>query len=283
MKIKLILSFVLLSHCLYSQQTWSLRSENGDTIRFAKVIVLNSQNWTSSDHNGQFSMDLSEIGNDQFFNVSATGFIDTTFSYNDLKSSTTLYLQPQIFEMEEFVVTSKISKPYSVGDRELPLERSNKPSSDRSYTARYASFIQFKGNKTRLLSRLSFFLSENGDKDVEFVLRVMVSDEIGKPKEGRTYDPSQFRDINKDPMVFSTNSYGWSEIDLEDKEIAVQGKYNGAFLIFDVLQPINNMVIPFQDESNEKQYAGFYQPGGRIGIFDKKKDHFAVVVDYLME
>lgn len=225
MKIKLTLSFVLLCHCLYSQQTWNLRSEEGDTIRFAKVMVLNNQNWTSSDQNGRFSLDMLKFGKDHLFNVSATGFVDTNFSYNDLKTSSTIYMKPQIFDMEEFVVASKILKPHSVGARELPIERSNKPSSNRNYITRYASYIQFKGNKTKLLSKLSFFLSENGDKDVEFVLRVMVSDEIGKPKEGRTYDPSQFRDINRDPMVFSTNRYGWSEIDLEGKEIAIPGKY----------------------------------------------------------
>jgi hypothetical protein len=292
MKIRLLFPLLLLGPSLFGQQTWNLLSEEGDTVRFAKIIVLNSSYWTSSDQNGQFSMDLSEIGEDQFFNVSATGFFEMTFSYKDLEKASTLYLKPQLFDLEEFVLTSKRLKFNRVGDKDLPLENKSEKSptqnKQRNDVMRYASYFQLKGNKPKVISKISFYLSENGDKELEFVLRVLVSDEVDKPKEGIIYKVGQFRDIYKEPKVFSTSDYGWTEIDLEDKEITVPGQYKGAFLIFDVIKPKNSdrgqhMVIPFQDGSSEKQYAGFYLPSGIMGIYNKNRDHFAVVLDYLTE
>lgn len=289
MRFKIFLFLLSISPCLYGQQAWQLMSTEGDPVSFAKITVLNSEDWFSSDQNGKFSLNLTQYGKNEIFNISATGYLEGTFSWNDLKKDTVLYLNTQYFDLEEVVVLSNSLKSYTIGNRSLPISISrNKREKRKAGIMRYASFFEMKGNETKLLSGLSLYLSENGDKNIEFTLRVMVSDKVRNLKKGKIYQVAEFQDLYNKPLLCRLENYGWTKIDLEDKEIVIPGRYKAIFLIFDLVKPKNkktelSMVIPFQRESNENQYPGFYFPGGAIGIFDTKKEHFAVVLNYLSE
>src|SRR5690606_26161590 len=276
---------------LLGQETWILKSaEDNGPIPYAKITEFESQLWTSSDLWGKFKLDLSTFPDHARFNISVMGHADTTVSVGMLRKNTVLLLRPSYVELAEYLVKSKRLEKHNIGDFDLPLSLSKKEGqkADPRTTNRYAVYVDFPGKKKRILPRLHFYLTDRGDPDVKFTLRVLVSNEIKKPKEGRIYSIRQFKDIKSWPhSLYESEGYGWTAIDLSQNEIIIPGKYKGAFLIFDVVdegrESQKSMVIPFQDKSRENLHAGFYQTSGILGIYDWNSDHFAVVLEYLTE
>lgn len=287
-----LLFFVLIGlEPLFGQDTWLLKSaEDNLPVPYAKITEVNSQQWTSSNSQGEFQLDIFMHPDHAMFAISAMGYADTLVSLDLLKKSQAVSLTPRFVEMEEHLVVSNALKKQVIGDPELPLSLSNSEGRKQNPTAthRYAVYVEFPGNGAKILAKLRFYLTEQGDPDPSITFRVLVSDKIKKPKEGRIYRISQFKDIkSQSQSLYEPQGYGWSEIDLSQDEIIVPERYKGAFLIFDVVDigggPPKTMVIPFQDKSTEKIYAGFYQTSGILGIFNKNRDHFAVVLEYLTE
>lgn len=285
------LAILLMGLTSYAQDTWLLKSaEENFPVPYAKVTEIRSQQWTSSDNKGEFNLDVTLFPDDARFSISAMGYADTVVSLEMLKSSKLLLLKPHFVEMEEHVVLSKALKKHVVGNRDLPLSLSNaggrKHNPNTSH--RYAVYVDLLGKGAKILSSLSFYLAEGGDPDPRFTVRVLVSDEVKTPKKGQIYRISQFKDIKvRAPSLHEAEGYGWSTIDLSTEEIVIPDKYKGAFLIFDVMDEgegtQKSMVIPFQDQSREKLNAGFYQTSGVLGVYNKNRDHFAVVLEYLTE
>jgi hypothetical protein len=274
-----------------AQDNWFLKSAEEDApVPYAKVTEIRSQQWTSSDNKGEFNLDVTLFPNDARFSISAMGYADTIVSLEVLKSSKQLLLKPHFVELEEHVVLSEALKRQVVGDYDLPLSLSKSGSRkhDPNTSHRYAVYVDLSGKGAKILSSLSFYLAEGGDPDPRFTVRVLVSDEVKTPKKGQIYRISQFKDIKvRSHSLHEAKGYGWSTIDLSTDEIVIPDKYKGAFLIFDVMDEgegtQKSMVIPFQDQSREKLNAGFYQTSGVLGIYNKNRDHFAVVLEYLTE
>lgn len=254
------------------------------------MTEIRSQQWTSSDNKGEFSLDATSFPGDARFSISAMGYADTIVSLEMLKGSKLLLLKPHFVDMEEHVVLSKALKRHVVGDHDLPLSLSKAEGRkhDLNTSHRYAVYVELSGKGAKILFSLSFYLAEGGDPDPRFTVRVLVSDEEKTPKRGHIYRISQFKDIKvRSHSLHEAKGYGWSTIDLSTDEIVIPDKYKGAFLIFDVMDEgegtQKSMVIPFQDQSREKLNAGFYQTSGVLGIYNKNRDHFAVVLEYLTE
>lgn len=286
--------FVILFACpnfLFGQQAWILRSaDDNGSIPYAKITELNSQQWVSSDPNGEFRLDLSLFPNTAKFNISAMGYADTLISLDLLKKSKAILMEPRFVEMQEYLVASTKLKKHVIGDFDLPLSLATHTTQKRnaSTTHRYAVYFEFPDKNTRILSRISLYLSELGDPDPKMTVRVLVSDEIRKPKEGNIYKSSSFRDIRgKANSLYEGKGFGWTQLDLSGDEFIIPGKYKGVFVVFDVVnhgeEPYKSLVIPFQNQSNEKIHAAFYNTGGSIGTLNKRNDHFAVVLEYLTE
>ena len=274
-----------------AQDNWFLKSAEEDVpVPYAKVTEIRSQQWTSSDNKGEFNLDVTLFPNDARFSISAMGYADTIVSLEMLKSSKLLLLKPQFVALEEHVVLSKALKRHVVGDHDLPLSLSKAGSRKRdpNTSHRYAVYVEFSGKGAKILSSLSFYLTEGGDPDPRFTVRVLVSDEVKTPKRGQIYRIHQFKDIKaRSQSLHEANGFGWTTIDLSTDEIVIPDRYKGAFLIFDVMDEGEGtqkaMVIPFQDQSREKLNAGFYQTSGVLGVYNKNRDHFAVVLKYLTE
>lgn len=279
------------SEPLFGQETWVLKSVDENVpVPYAKVTELNSRQWTSSNPEGEFHLDTSLFSDDAKFSISAMGYADTIVSPDLMTKSRVLFLKPRFVEMEEHLVVSKALKKHVIGDFDLPLSLSKAEGRMRNpiTTNRYAVYFEFPGKKTKILSRISFYLTDLGDSDPKMTVRVLVSDEIKKPKEGDIHAISQFKDIRgKSHSLYEANGYGWAELDLSGDEIIIPEKYRGAFIVFDVInegeEPHKTMVIPFQNQSSEKIFAAFYNTGGSIGILNKRKDHFAVVLEYFTD
>lgn len=282
---------LLIGSTSYAQDTWLLKSaEENIPVTYAKVMEIRSQKWTSSDNKGEFNLDVTLFPDDARFSISAMGYADTVVSLEMLKSSKQLLLKPHFVEMEEHVVLSKALKRHVVGDHDLPLSLSKAGSrkQDPNTSHRYAVYADLSGKGAKILSSLSFYLAEGGDPDPRFTVRVLVSDVIKTPKKGQIYRINQFKDIKAHSLsLHEAEGYGWSTIDLSTDEIVIPDRYKGAFLIFDVMDEgegaQKSMVIPFQDQSRERLNAGFYQTSGVLGIYNKNRDHFAVVLEYLPE
>lgn len=287
----LLIILIIGSIPLFGQETWVLKSADENVpVPYAKVTELNSQQWTSSNQQGEFYLDISLFPDDAKFSISAIGYADTLMPVGLLKKSRSLLLRPRFVEMEEHLVVSKTLKKHVVGDFDLPLSLSKAEGRKRNpiTTNRYAVYFEFPGKKTKILSRISFYLTDLGDPDPKMTVRVLVSDDIKKPKEGDIHSISQFKDIRgQSHSLYEANGYGWTELDLSGDEIIIPEKYKGAFIVFDVVnegqEPHKTMVIPFQNQSNEKIFAAFYNTGGSIGILNKRKDHFAVILEYFTE
>lgn len=285
------LAILLVGSTSYAQNIWLLKSaEENVSVPYAKVMELRSQRWTSSDNKGEFNLDVTLFPDDARFSISAMGYADTVVSLEMLKSSKLLLLKPHFVELEEHVVLSKALKRHVVGDHDLPLSLSKGGSRkhDPNTSHRYAVYVEFSGKGAKILSSLSFYLTEGGDPDPRFTVRVLVSDEVKTPKRGQIYRIHQFKDIKvRSQSLHKAEGYGWSTIDLTTDEIVIPDRYKGAFLIFDVMDEGEGtqkaMVIPFQDQSREKLNAGFYQTSGVLGVYNKNRDHFAVVLKYLTE
>ncbi|WP_339922271.1 hypothetical protein [uncultured Cyclobacterium sp.] len=285
------LAFFILPKMLQGQDTWLLKSaENNVPIPYAKVTEVNSLQWTSSNSQGEFQLDSSLFTDGATFSISAMGYGDTLVSLDRIKKSKLVLLRSRYVEMEEHLVVSKLLKKQEIGHLDLPFSFSKSEGRRQApiTTNRYAVYVEFPRKGTKLLSKLSYYLSELGDPNPTITLRVLVSDEIKKPKEGRIYRISQFKDIKfQSQSLYESQGYGWSEIDLSQDEIIIPEKYKGAFLIFDLMdkgkQIQESLVIPFQNKSREKLHAGFYQTSGILGVYNKNNDHFAVVLEYLTE
>ncbi|PZX47793.1 hypothetical protein [Algoriphagus chordae] len=276
---------------LYGQEAWILKSNHDSVpISYAKITELTTQKWASSNPEGEFKMDMSLFPENATFSISAMGYADTLISKAIMKKSRLVLLEPRFIEMPEYQLNSKKLRKQVTGDFNLPITLSKNQDKKRNSTTinRYAVYFEFEGKQTRILSRLSLYLSELGDPNPKITVRVLVSDEVKKPKEGDIYRISQFRDIRaKSNTLYEGNGHGWNDLDLTADEFIIPGKYKGAFLVFDVVNqgndPYESLVIPFQNQSNQKITAAFYNSGGSIGTLNKRKDHFAVVLEYLIE
>jgi|GEM_PF-2122526 len=279
------------SNLLYGQNTWILKSAHDSIpIPYAKITELTTQKWVSSDRNGELRLDMSLFPENATFGISAMGYADTLISIRLMKKSRLLLLEPRFVEMAEHQVFSTKLKKQITGDFNLPIILSKNPDRKKNPKTinRYAVYFEFEGKETRILSRLSLYLSELGDPNPKMTVRVLVSDEVKKPKEGNIYRISQFRDIRgKSNTLYEGKGYGWTALDLSADEFIIPGKYKGAFVVFDVVnhenEPYESLIIPFQNQSNQKITAAFFNSGGSIGTLNKRKDHFAVVLEYLIE
>ncbi|UCS95412.1 hypothetical protein KZP23_10550 [Echinicola marina] len=297
MKDKLILTslFLLVLYLLpqtnvYAQQILLKSAKDSSNIPFAVFAIPEMEIWRTTNERGAINLDINTLNNKEYIYISALGYQDSTISVSEFNGDkNTIFLHEKMVNMPSVTIESEKLVSNTIGDEHLPIATSgaNTTTAEGANPYRYASYVQFRKRNTKLLSTLWVYLSKNGDRNISITLRVLVSDKVNNPKEGLLYDVSDFYDIiYKNAYPIKLTNYGWNKIDLEKFNIRIPANYKGVFLIFDVVNldkdKRNNLIIPFQDKSKESLSAAIYwTKTGKIGVLDKRRDHFAVKLEYL--
>ena len=103
MRVFILLISIFLSNYSYSQQTISgvVSDETGETIPGATILELNTNNWSVTDINANYSITISS--SDAILRVSFLGFATQEISVNG-RSVINITLAQDLQELEEVVV-----------------------------------------------------------------------------------------------------------------------------------------------------------------------------------
>lgn len=289
-RIIILLHFIFISFFSFGQVSFKIVSQE-DSLPIPNVLLIQKSEGkgVASDSKGIIELPGTAISSNSDFILSAIGFEDLDINSKDIYEGKVFYLNPRVFELDTYIISSDKLVPVYLGDTissiEKPISlRSSNP--EKVSNLRFASYLNFKDNKDRIISNVWVFFGEFAGSELKIRFRWFVSNEIRKPKDGKIYSSDDFFDVGESNAVFKIDKINaWSRFDLLQDEIVIPKGDKGCYLVIDVIPnkygKITSIKIPFQNTKGNRISPAFYFGSGKgIGTYETYGG-FAMMVEYL--
>jgi len=231
--------------------------ENGEPLEFAGVQLKNAGKGGITDKNGNFSFQVKRSELVDSIEVSSLGFEKASYIASSFTegSEHIVYLKFKVIDLQTVNIRARDFKIKSSGNHSIFSFGSIYIDTQGQQTA---LFIENKKKKKGMISSVSFYLSDKGNVQSPFRVRIYEKDTSnGRPG----------KDLLKEMLVAQPKESGWFKMDVSPFRIDLPE--SGFFVAIEGLYPNeylkNQMDIPTDDDSpNTISY------GQRLGYSKKR-------------
>jgi len=237
--------------------------ENGNPLEFAGIQLKNSGKGGITDRNGNFSFQVKRSELIDSIEVSSLGYEKSTYVASGFieGSEHVVYLKLKMINLQTVNISARDFKIKNAGNHSILSFGSIYIDTQGQQTA---LFIENKKNRNGIISSVSYYLSDKGNVQSPFRIRIYEKDTInGKPG----------KDLLKEMLVAQPKEGGWFKIDVSQFNIDVPK--DGFFVAIEGLYP--NEYMKNQAESDEvdvnDDFPYTISYGQRLGYSKKKGEN----------
>lgn len=187
------------------------RDSTLEPVPYVAVSVLNKTTGIIADHSGHFEINIPWSADELDTLVfSSMGYLRDTLIFNPLKNNVlSIYLNTKYYPIEPLEILPRKYEIVEIGNTRDRISGSLYLDTHGQQTALY---INNKRNKTGILKSVSYFISDDGNTDAPFRVRIYAVDTNNLPG----------RDLVEDAVVVKPETgAGWFSVDIEKLKIEV--------------------------------------------------------------
>jgi hypothetical protein len=237
--------------------------DNGLPLEFAGIQLKNSGKGGITDKNGNFSFQVKRSELNDSIEVSSLGYMKASYLAAGFTegSGHVVYLKLKMINLQAVNIHAKDFKIKKIGNHSILSFGSIYMDTQGQQTA---LFIANKKGKKGIISSVSYYLSDKGNVQSPFRVRIYEKDSIsGKPG----------KDLLKEMLVARPKESGWFSVDISQFNIGIPK--DGFFVAIEGIYP--NEYGKVQAEGNEDLpedgFPNTISYGQRLGYSKKKGEN----------
>lgn len=271
----LICFVVMHSQAIAATLKGKLLLNNGEAVAFASIISIDFKNVGAvTREDGGFEIEVPELMDSYKLFMTAGNIIDTTLEISSWSENQIIYVEPDIFQMDEVTVSaSKNDKIQTIrwderGNRKVygsMVDDNFEPSLFTVESKGHLFGNSFRLNKRSRILEIGVYVWKNDSLPQRLIIRLFEGE---KPEGyGKNTPLNKINELTGKPIIYDIIKSGYAKIDVRDLNITVDADVFHVAIVPDLLD----------GQKNKLPVVSLGETNRNIGMFLLNSQYYTVI------